>query len=54
MIAAETSAYIKDPAHFIKLLLEHGANRGLKDNRGRTAFQRASESKNAVAVELLK
>lgn len=54
MIAAETSAYIKDPAHFIKLLLDHGANRGLKDSQGRTAFQRASESKNSAALELLK
>jgi ankyrin repeat protein/predicted Ser/Thr protein kinase len=54
MVAAETSVYIKDPAHLIKMLLEHGAQRGLKDNQGRTAFQRASESKNAAAVELLK
>lgn len=54
MIAAETSPYIKDPAHFIKLLLAHGAKRGLKDNQGRTALQRAVESKNTVAMELLK
>jgi serine/threonine protein kinase len=54
MIAAETSAYIKDPADFIKLLLEHGAKRGIKDSRGRTALQRAMETKNVAAVELLK
>jgi serine/threonine protein kinase/ankyrin repeat protein len=54
MVAAETSAYIKDPAFYIKFLLEHGAKRGLKDSRGRTAFQRASESKNAEAIALLK
>ena len=54
MIAAETSPYIKDPAEFLKLLLDHGAKRGLTDNRGRIAFQRAVESKNAAAVEILK
>jgi ankyrin repeat protein/predicted Ser/Thr protein kinase len=54
MIAADTSPYITDPAHFIKMLLEHGAKKGLKDNRGRTALQRATESKNSAAVELLK
>jgi hypothetical protein len=36
------------------MLLEHGAKKGLKDNRGRTAFERATESKNSAAVELLK
>lgn len=54
MIAAETSVYIKDPAEFLKLLLEHGAKRGMIDNRGRNALQRAVESKNAAAVDLLK
>lgn len=54
MIAAQTSPYIKDPVPFIKLLLEHGAKRGLTDSQGRVALQRAVESKNAAAVELLK
>jgi serine/threonine protein kinase/ankyrin repeat protein len=54
MIAADTSPYIKDPAHLITLLLEHGAKRGLKDSKGRTALERASESKNAAALALLK
>jgi len=51
MIAAETS---KETGRFTKLLLEHGAKRGLKDSKGRTALDRAKESKNAAAVELLK
>ena len=54
MIAAETSVYIKDPVEFLKLLLEHGAKRGMTDNRGRNALQRAVESKNAAAMEILK
>jgi serine/threonine protein kinase/ankyrin repeat protein len=54
MIAAEKSAYIKDPAHFVKLLLDHGAKRAMKDSRGRTAWQRASESQNTAAAALLK
>ncbi len=54
MAAAVTSTEIKNPADFIKLLLKHGAKRGLKDSRGRIAFQRAVESNNAVAVALLK
>ena len=54
MIAADASPNITDPAHFIKMLLEHGAKKELKDSRGRTALQRATESKNSVAVELLK
>jgi ankyrin repeat protein len=54
MFAAEESAYIKDPADFIKLLLEHGAKRSAKDARGRTALQRAEASKNAAAIALLK
>jgi serine/threonine protein kinase/ankyrin repeat protein len=54
MIAAETSPNIKDPAHFIKLLLDHGAKRDLKDSQGRTALDRAKESNNAPAIALLK
>jgi ankyrin repeat protein/tRNA A-37 threonylcarbamoyl transferase component Bud32 len=54
MVAADASTYIKDPAHLIKLLLDHGAKPGLKDSKGRTAFQRATESKNTAAMELLK
>jgi serine/threonine protein kinase len=54
MAAAETSPDIANPADFIRLLLKHGAKRGLKDSRGRIAFQRAIESKNAAAVALLR
>jgi ankyrin repeat protein len=54
MVAAETSPYIKDPADFIKLLLKNGAKRGMKDGRGRTALQRAVETKNEAAIALLK
>jgi hypothetical protein len=54
MIAADASPNIKDPAHFIKLLLDHGAKRALKDAKGRTALERATESKNEAAVALLK
>ncbi len=54
MVAADASTYIKDPAHLIKLLLDHGAKPGLKDSKGRTAFQRATESKNTAAMELLR
>jgi ankyrin repeat protein/predicted Ser/Thr protein kinase len=54
MVAADASPYIKDPSHFIKMLLKHGAKKGLKDARGRTALQRATESNNSAAVELLK
>jgi serine/threonine-protein kinase len=54
MIAADASSYIQNPTHLIKMLLDHGAKKALKDAKGRTAFQRASESKNAVAVELLR
>jgi ankyrin repeat protein/predicted Ser/Thr protein kinase len=54
MIAADASPNITDPAHFIKMLLEHGAKRELKDKKGRTALERATESKNTVAEGLLK
>jgi serine/threonine protein kinase/ankyrin repeat protein len=54
MIAAEKSPNILDPAKYIKLLLEHGAKRGLKDSKGRTALQRAIDTDNAAAVALLK
>jgi serine/threonine protein kinase len=54
MAAAETSPDIPNPADLIRLLLKHGAKRGLKDSRGRIAFQRAIESKNAAAVALLR
>jgi len=50
MIAADS----KEPARLITLLLEHGAKRELKDSKGRTALQRASESKNTAAIALLK
>jgi len=54
MAAAETSPDIPNPADLIRLLLKHGAKRGLKDSRGRIAFQRAIESKNTPAVALLR
>jgi ankyrin repeat protein len=54
MAAAQTSPDIKNPADFIRLLLKHGAKRGLKDSRGRIAFQLAVESKNADAAGLLR
>jgi serine/threonine-protein kinase len=54
MIAAEASPTIKDPSKFIKMLLDHGAKRELKDSQGHTALDRAKASKNAAAVELLK
>jgi len=54
MAAAKTSPDIQNPADFITLLLKHGAKRGLKDSRGRIAFQLAIESKNAAAVALLR
>ncbi len=54
MIAAETSPNIKNPGDFVRLLLKHGAKRGMKDSRGRIAFQRAVESKNAEAIALLR
>jgi serine/threonine protein kinase len=54
MVAADASPEIKDPASLIRLLLTHGAKRGLKDSQGRIAFQRAVGSKNAVAVQLLR
>jgi len=47
MVAADASPEIKDPAPLIRLLLTHGAKRGLKDSQGRIAFQRAVGSKNA-------
>jgi serine/threonine protein kinase len=54
MVAADASPEIKDPAPLIRLLLKHGAKRGLKDSQGRIAFQRAVGSKNAAAVQLLR
>ncbi len=54
MVAADASPEIKDPAPLIRLLLTHGAKRGLKDSQGRIAFQRAAGSKNAAAVQLLR
>ena len=54
MVAADASPNIKDPAALIRLLLAHGAKRGLKDSRGRIAFQRAVGSNNAAAVQLLR
>jgi serine/threonine protein kinase len=54
MVAADTSPEIKDPAPLIRLLLTHGAKRGLKDSQGRIAFQRAVVSKNSAAVQLLR
>jgi ankyrin repeat protein/predicted Ser/Thr protein kinase len=54
MAAAVTSAEIQNPADFLKLLLKHGAKRGLKDSRGRIAFQRAVESNNPRAVAVLR
>jgi hypothetical protein len=54
MVAADASPEIKDPAPLIRLLLTHGAKRGLKDSQGRIAFQRAVGSKNAAAVQLLR
>jgi serine/threonine protein kinase len=54
MVAAKSSPDIQNPADFITLLLKHGAKRGLKDSRGRIAFQLAIESKNAAAVALLR
>jgi serine/threonine-protein kinase len=54
MVAADASPEIKDPAPLIRLLLTHGAKRGLKDSQGRIAFQRAVRSKNAAAVQLLR
>jgi serine/threonine-protein kinase len=54
MVAADASPEIKDPAPLIRLLLKHGAKRGLKDSQGRIAFQRAVRSKNAAAVQLLR
>jgi ankyrin repeat protein len=49
MVAAE-----KAPAEIVKMLLSHGAKRGMKDSKGRIAFQIAVESKNAAAVQLLR
>jgi ankyrin repeat protein len=54
MIAAAAPRHPKDSARILKLLLDHGAKRGLKDQKGHTALDRAKESKNAAAVELLK
>jgi ankyrin repeat protein len=54
MIAAETSPYIKNPSVYIKMLLHHGAKRGLKDSRGRIAFQHAVETKNEEAIAALR
>jgi ankyrin repeat protein len=54
MIAAETSPFIKDPADFVKLLLAHGAKKNAIDSRGRTALQRAIDSKNTAVIDLLK
>ena len=54
MIAAETSPQIHNPGDFVRLLLKHGAKRGLKDSRGKIAFQKAVDSKNAEAIALLR
>jgi ankyrin repeat protein len=54
MIAAESSQYIKNPGAYIKMLLHHGAKRGLKDSRGRIAFQHAVETKNQEAITALR
>jgi len=48
------AAEVQDPAGFIKLLLKHGARRGLRDSQGRIAFQRAVQANNAAAVALLR
>jgi serine/threonine protein kinase len=48
------AAKIQNPADLITLLLKHGAKRGLKDSRGRIAFQLAIESKNTAAIALLR
>ena len=54
MIAAETSPYIKNPADYLKLLLDHGAKKTMVDSQNHTALERATESKNTAAMELLK
>jgi ankyrin repeat protein len=54
MVAADASPEIKDPVPLIRLLLTHGAKRGLKDSQGRIAFQRAVRTNNAAAVQLLR
>ena len=54
MIAAETSPHIHNPGDFVRLLLKHGAKRGLKDSRGKIAFQKAVDSKNTEAIALLR
>jgi serine/threonine protein kinase len=54
MIAAEGTPFISSPAPMIAVLLSHGAKPDFTDARGRTALARANESKNAVAIDLLK
>ena len=53
MQAAETTPFSDSLGDFMKLLLKHGAQTSLADNRGRTALSRATDSKNAAAVGLL-
>lgn len=54
MIAAEGNYFIKSSADFVSLLLAHGAKTNLTDSQGRTALARATASKNAPAIDLLK
>ncbi len=54
MAAADNFAHITSTADVISLLLRHGAKLDIKDNRGRTALDRATENKNTAAIELLK
>jgi ankyrin repeat protein/predicted Ser/Thr protein kinase len=54
MLAAETSPYIKNPLDYLTPLLAHGAKIDSTDTRGRTALDRATESKNTAAIEALR
>ena len=54
MAAADNFAHLANPADMVSPLLGHGAKVDLKDARGRTALDRATENKNTAVIELLK
>ena len=47
------SASEKGDSKLVKLLLEHGADPGAEDNRGRTAAARAEQKGQQAIVEML-
>jgi ankyrin repeat protein len=54
LVVAEATPVIRNPADFVSVLLAHGARTDVTDSRGRTPLARATDSKNAAVLDLLK